>query len=170
MTMQIFLTDSQKTIQYHDYPLQNPLQFMIKMKQMFPSVIDLVVPIMAEEIQHADELTGLTWESTAHDFVCFQRLVQEWMTLEMRFKILTQRLATDDLTAMLKSANQERLNFVSQQNKLHLLHGDYVFLHKLHTLIDIQLIELGEQFYVDKLKQAWQADIPAEILNRQVVV
>lgn len=170
MSMQIFLTDRNKTVQYQDYPLDHPIQFMLKMRQMFPSVMDLLIPIVAEDVQQASQLDKLTWESTEKDFACFQRLVQEWLTLEMRFKILTQRLSNDALTLMLKSANQERLNFVSQQNQLNLLHGDYVFLHKLHTLIDLELIELGEQFYVDKLKQAWQADIPAEILNRQVAV
>ncbi|MFB2538860.1 MULTISPECIES: hypothetical protein [unclassified Acinetobacter] len=164
--MKILLKDTQQHIEYKDYPTDNALQFMLGLKKIFPSIFDLLLPILPDD----DKIDQLTWESTTIDFERFKRLVGAWATLEMRLHALGQALSTDHVPQILKQAQAERRDFVSQQDQLNLLYGDYVFLHTAHVLIDSVMVDLGSNFYTPTLQQQWQDDIPKDILNRTINV
>lgn len=163
--LEIFLKDRQKTVQFTDFPGDDPIKFMMNFKKIFPSIFDLLLPILPEDDAQLDQVT---WESTEQDFKLFKRLIQEWATVEIRLAALRQYKDQNFANQQVKRAQQARKKFQDAQQHLNLVYGDYVFLQAIHSYLDAELVELGASFYVPILKQNWQQDVPKHVLNAQV--
>ncbi|KAA8734804.1 hypothetical protein F4V57_03320 [Acinetobacter qingfengensis] len=163
--LHIFLKDSQKNIEFHDYPGEDPIKFMMNFKKIFPSTFDLLLPVLPEDESQLDQVT---WESDRHALELFKRLIKEWAIVEIRLSALTKFKQQDDANKLVKQAQQIRKNFQHKQIRLNLLEADYVFLLATHSLLDAELVELGTPFYLPTLKQSWQADIPKSVLNMTI--
>ena len=163
--LHIFLKDRQQTVKFTDYPSTDPIKFMMNFKKIFPSTFDLLLPVLPDDPTKLDEVT---WESTSADLKIFQRLIQEWATIEMRLsalrKMKTEQVAND----LVRKAQLARKKFQNKQIKLGLLQADYIFLLTAHSLLDLELVEIGANFYLPVLKKAWQDLVPDEVLNASV--
>jgi hypothetical protein len=163
--LHIFLKDSQKQIQFKDYPGDDPIKFMMNFKKIFPSVLDLLLPVLPED---QSQLQQVTWESDRQAFAAFKRLLQDWATVEIRLAAFKQIKQHQQTQRLLDQAQQVRKRFQTQQLRLNLLEADYVFLLAIHSLLDAELVELGTPFYVPSLQKHWQQEIPAAVLNMNI--
>lgn len=161
----VFLKDSQKTVEFTDFPGEDPIKFMMNFKKIFPSVFDLILPILPEDENRVQEIS---WESTSQHFKLFKRLIQDWATVELRLGAISQYKDKAFANELVRQAQQIRKKFQIQQPRLNLLHADYVFLQAIHSLLDAELVELGAVFYLPTLRQNWQQDIPKDILNMTI--
>ena len=161
----IFLTDRQQTVQFNDYPGDDPVKFMMNFKKIFPSTMDLLLPILPESSEALDQLT---WESSCREFDIFQKLIQDWATVELRLTAMTKLKDRQFANQLVTQAQQTRKKFLQQQNTLNPLHADYIFLLTVHSLLDAELVEVGAQFYVPSLKDNWQTIVPKQVLNAKI--
>ena len=157
----IFLTDQQKSIEFSDYPSDDPVKFMMNFKKIFPSTMDLLLPVLPDD---ADQIDTITWESTQSDFEIFKRLIQEWATFELRLTALTKLKNRESANQLVKQAQQARRNHQQQQSRLNQLHGDFVFLLAIHSYLDTELVEIGAKFYLPTLRNDWKNDVPKAVL------
>ena len=161
----IFLKDSQNTIEFNDYPGQDPIKFMMNFKKIFPSTFDLLLPVLPE---NQEDLAEVTWESTGADFEIFKRLIQEWANVEIRLNALTQYKDQQTSHQIVKQAQLVRKKFQHKQPRLQLLQGDYIFLQAAHTLLDAELVEIGGKFYLPTLQENWKDLMPKAVLQHQM--
>ncbi len=161
----IFLKDRKQTIEFNDYPSDEPIKFMMNFKKIFPSTFDLLLPVLPEDESRLDQVT---WESTDKDFKLFKRFLQEWATVELRLGAICKYKDQTFANQLVKQAQQARKKFQEQQSNLNLVYADYIFLQAIHSLLDVELVEVGASFYLPTLRQNWQADIPANILNTSI--
>jgi hypothetical protein len=42
---------------------------------------------------------------------------------------------------------------------------DYVLMHEIHALIDAELVNIGEKFYLPTLRDQWKDQFSAQILQ-----
>ena len=71
--LDIYLTDVQKNVQFNDYPGEHPVKFVLNFKKIFPSVMELLLPVLPEN-ENLEEMEGYnTWVNslTGKDFVVF---------------------------------------------------------------------------------------------------
>ncbi len=66
---------------------------------------------------------------------------------------------------MVKQAQQKRRDYQKQQAKLTTVELDYLFMHEMHALIDAELVELGEKFYLPTLRELWKSKVTSQVLN-----
>lgn len=161
----IFLKDQQHVIKFTDYPSTDPIKFMMNFKKIFPSTFDLLLPVLPEDETKLDEIT---WESTSKDFNLFKQLIQEWATVELRLSAVRKMKNEDAANSLVRKAQVARKEFQTKQQRLNLLHADYVFLHTVHTLLDLELVEIGAKFYLPTLQASWKNTIPDQILKLTV--
>ena len=64
----IFLTDRRETVEFKDYPGGDSIKFMMNFKKIFPSTMDLLLPILPESDEQVEDIT---WESTHKDYQMF---------------------------------------------------------------------------------------------------
>ena len=157
----IFLTDRRETVEFKDYPGGDSIKFMMNFKKIFPSTMDLLLPILPESDEQVEDIT---WESTHKDYQMFQRLIQEWATVEFRLTALTKLKDRDFANQLIKKAQQARKNFQQQQNRLNQLYDDFVFLLAMHSYLDTELVEIGANFYLPTLRNDWKNDVPKAVL------
>lgn len=157
----IFLKDQQKSIEFSDYPSDDPVKFMMNFKKIFPSTMDLLLPVLPDD---ADQIDIITWESTQSDFEVFKRIIHEWATVELRLKALTKLKNRESANHLVKQAQQARKSFQQQQDRHDALHGDFVFLSALHSHLDTELVEIGAKFYLPTLRNDWKNDVPKAVL------
>ena len=157
----IFLTDRRETVEFKDYPGDDSIKFMMNFKKIFPSTMDLLLPILPESDEQVEDIT---WESTHKDYQMFQRLIQEWATVEFRLTALTKLKDRDFANQLVKKAQQARKNFQQQQNRLNQLYDDFVFLLAMHSYLDTELVEIGANFYLPTLRNDWKNDVPKAVL------
>ena len=157
----IFLTDRRETVEFKDYPSGDPIKFMMNFKKIFPSTMDLLLPILPESDEQVEDIT---WESTHKDYQMFQRLIQEWATVEFRLTALTKLKDRDYANQLVKKAQQARKNFQQKQNRLNQLYDDFVFLLAMHSYLDTELVEIGANFYLPTLRNDWKNDVPKAVL------
>lgn len=157
----IFLTDRRETVEFKDYPGGDSIKFMMNFKKIFPSTMDLLLPILPESDEQVEDIT---WESTHKDYQMFQRLIQEWATVEFRLTALTKLKDCDFANQLVKKAQQARKNFQQQQNRLNQLYDDFVFLLAMHSYLDTELVEIGANFYLPTLRNDWKNDVPKAVL------
>lgn len=70
--------------------------------------------------------------------------------------------------SLLKKAQAKRQEYSKKNTKLSSVELDYLFLQDLHALIDADLIEIGEKFYLPTLRDQWKNQISASILQGQI--
>ena len=161
----IFLKDRQQTVQFTDYPSTDPIKFMMNFKKIFPSTFDLLLPVLPDD---ESKLNEVTWESTAEDLKLFQRLIQEWATVELRLSVLRKMKNEQAANDTVRQAQLARKQFQSKQQRLNLLQADYIFLATIHSLLDMTLVEIGSAFYLPSLRKTWQDIIPEAVLNQSI--
>jgi hypothetical protein len=157
----IYLTDVQKNVQFNDYPDAQPVKFILNFKKIFPSVMELLLPVLPED----EDLEKMTWESTTEDFETFKKLLTGWGVIELRLQAISQYKNKNFADQLLKQAQAKRKEFAKQQHQLTTVELDYLFMHETHALIDAELIELGEKFYLPILRDLWKNTVSSKVLN-----
>ncbi|BCT89280.1 hypothetical protein [Acinetobacter variabilis] len=159
--LDIYLTDVQKKVQFKDYPGEHPVKFILNFKRIFPSVMELLLPVLPEN----ENLDEMTWESTTQDFETFQMLLTGWGIIELRLNAITQYKDKTFADQLVKEAQQKRREYQKKHLKLSSMDLDYLFIHDVHGLIDAELVELGEKFYLPTLRDLWKNKVSAQVLN-----
>lgn len=159
--LDIYLTDVQKKVQFKDYPGEHPVKFILNFKKIFPSVMGLLLPVLPEN----ENLDEMTWESTTQDFETFQMLLTGWGIIELRLNAITQYKDKTFTDQLVKEAQQKRREYQKKHLKLSSVDLDYLFMHDVHGLIDAELVELGEKFYLPTLRDLWKNKVSAQVLN-----
>ncbi|MBJ9954500.1 MULTISPECIES: hypothetical protein [unclassified Acinetobacter] len=159
--LSIYLTDVQKHVQFKDYPGEHPVKFILNFKKIFPSVMEILLPVLPED----EDLEKMTWESTSDDFETFKKLLTGWGVIELRLQAISQYKTKDFADQLLKQAQVKRKEFAKQQQQLSTVELDYLFMHEIHALIDAELVDLGEKFYLPTLRELWKNTVSAKVLN-----
>jgi len=66
---------------------------------------------------------------------------------------------------LVKQAQAKRKAFAKKQPQLSTVELDYLFMHEIHALIDAELVELGEKFYLPTLRDIWKTTVSVHVLN-----
>jgi len=159
--LDIYLTDVQRKVQFKDYPGEHPVKFILNFKKIFPSVMELLLPVLPEN----ENLDEMTWESTTQNFETFQMLLTGWGIIELRLNAITQYKDKTFADQLVKEAQQKRREYQKKHLKLSSVDLDYLFMHDVHGLIDAELVELGEKFYLPTLRDLWKNKVSAQVLN-----
>ena len=109
----------------------------------------------------------MTWESTTQDFEIFKLLLTGWGVVELRLSAIAQFKNKNFADQLVKNAQQQRKQWSHKNQKLSNMQLDYLLLHHIHTLIDAELVELGEKFYLPTLRDLWKNYLPQSVLNAQ---
>ena len=109
--LDIYLTDVQKNVQFNDYPGEHPVKFVLNFKKIFPSVMELLLPVLPEN----ENLEEMTWESTTADFELFKLLLSGWGVIELRLNAIKQFKDKDFADTLVKRAQQKRKDFAKAQ-------------------------------------------------------
>ena len=112
-----------------------------------------------------ENLEEMTWESTTADFELFKLLLSGWGVIELRLNAIKQFKDKDFADALVKRAQQKRKDFAKAQQQLKSVELDYLFMHEIHALIDAELVELGEKFYLPILRDLWKNKISTQVLE-----
>ena len=160
----IYLTDVQRHVQFKDYPGEHPVKFVLSLKKIFPSVMELMLPVLPEN----ENLEEMTWESTSADFEKFKLLLSGWGLIELRLSAITQFKDKAFSEKLVKQAQQKRKEFAKKQSKLKMVELDYLFMHEMHALIDAELVELGEKFYLPTLRELWKNKVSHTVLEAKM--
>ncbi|MDM1765705.1 MULTISPECIES: hypothetical protein [Acinetobacter] len=159
--LSIYLTDVQKNVQFKDYPGEHPVKFILGFKKIFPSVMELLLPVLPQD----ENLENMTWESTTQDFETFKLLLSGWGVIELRLQAIRQFKDKNYADQLVKTAQAKRKAFLQSQKQLKTVDLDYLFMHEIHALIDAELVELGEKFYLPILRDLWKNKINNQVLN-----
>lgn len=159
--LDIYLTDVQENVQFKDYPSEHPVKFILNFKKIFPSVMELLLPVLPND----EDLEKMTWESNTQDFETFKKLLTGWGMIELRLQAISQYKNKSFADQLVKQAQLKRKEFAKQQKQLTTVELDYLFMHEVHALIDAELVELGEKFYLPVLRDLWKNTVPAKVLN-----
>ena len=159
--LEVFLTDVQNKVQFKDYPGDHPVKFILNFKKIFPSVMELLLPVLPE----SEDLEQMTWEATTKDFETFKKLLSGWGVIELRLQALSQYKNKNFADQLVKNAQAKRKLYAKEQKKLTTVELDYLLTHEIHALIDAELIELGEKFYLPVLRDLWKDQLPVNVLN-----
>ncbi|WP_111891658.1 hypothetical protein [Acinetobacter sp. MB5] len=162
--LDIYLTDTQQHVQFQDYPGDHPVKFILNFKKIFPSVMELLLPVLPSD----ENLEEMTWESTSHDLEIFKLLLSGWGLVELRLSAVTQYKDRAYADQFVKKAQKKRQEYSKKNAKLSTIELDYLFLQDLHALIDADLIEIGEKFYLPTLREQWKGFVSDAILNGTV--
>ena len=159
--LEVFLTDVQNKVQFKDYPGDHPVKFILNFKKIFPSVMELLLPVLPE----SEDLEQMTWESTTQDFETFKKLLSGWGVIELRLQALSQYKNKKFADQLVKQAQAKRKLYAKEQKKLSTVELDYLLMHEIHAFIDAELVELGEKFYLPVLRDLWKDQLPVNVLN-----
>lgn len=159
--LDVYLTDVQKKVQFKDYPGEHPVKFILNFRKIFPSVMELLLPILPSD----ENLEEMTWESTTEEFELFKLLLTGWGVIELRLNAITQFKNKNYADELVKIAQKKRKDFAKLNQKLKSVELDYLFMHEMHALIDAELVEIGEKFYLPTLREIWKSKLPAHVLN-----
>lgn len=159
--LSIYLTDVQENVQFKDYPGEHPVKFILSFKKIFPSVMELLLPVLPED----EDLEKMTWESTTQDFETFKKLLTGWGVIELRLQAMSKYKNKNYADQLVKQAQTKRKEFAKQQKLLKTVELDYLFAHEIHALLDAELIELGEKFYLPTLRDIWKNTVSVKVLN-----
>ena len=159
--LSIYLTDVQENVQFKDYPGEHPVKFILSFKKIFPSVMELLLPVLPED----EDLEKMTWESTTQDFETFNKLLTGWGVIELRLQAMSKYKNKSYADQLVKQAQTKRKEFAKQQKLLKTVELDYLFAHEIHALLDAELIELGEKFYLPTLRDIWKNTVSVKVLN-----
>ena len=159
--LNIYLTDTQTNIQFSGLSHENPVKFLLNLKKIFPSTADLLLPVLPED----NNLENVTWEATSTDFEIFKQLIEAWGIIELRLSALSGYKDREFANDLIKTAQIKRKKISQQQPQLSLTALDYVLMHEIHALIDAELVNIGEKFYLPTLREQWKDQFSAQILQ-----
>lgn len=159
--LNIYLTDVQKHVEFKDYPGEHPVKFILSLKKIFPSVMELLLPVLPEN----ENLDEMTWESTTADLETFKMLLSGWGVIELRLNAIAQYKTKAFADGLVKKAQQQVKDYKKSQPKLSAVDFDYLFMHDVNALIDAELIDLGEKFYLPTLREQWKSKVATNVLN-----
>lgn len=159
--LDIYLTDVQRKVQFKDYPGEHPVKFILSLKKIFPSVMELLLPVLPE----SENLDEMTWESTTADFETFKMLLSGWGIIELRLTAISKYKDKNFADSLIKKAQQKVKEYKSSQKKLSSVDFDYLFMHETNALIDAELVDLGEKFYLPTLRDLWKDKVSESVLN-----
>ncbi|GAB3043443.1 hypothetical protein GCM10027155_05350 [Acinetobacter apis] len=159
--LEIYLTDTQQHIQFQDYPGDHPVKFILNFKKIFPSVMELLLPVLPED----NNLEQMQWESKEKDFNIFKLFVSGWGGVELRLTAIAQYKDREYANDMVQKIKKKRQSYHIKHKNLTTPELDYLFLHDLHATIDEELIEVGERFYLPLLREQWKPYITPNVLN-----
>ena len=159
--LDVYLTDVQKNVQFKDYPGEHPVKFILNFKKIFPSVMELLLPVLPSD----ENLEEMTWESTTQDFEMFKLLLSGWGVIELRLNAIAQYKTRSFADQLVKQAQQKRKTYSKDQPKLSMVELDYLFVHEVHALIDAELVDLGEKFYLPTLRDLWKNHMKSNVLE-----
>lgn len=159
--LDIYLTDVQRKVQFKDYPGEHPVKFILSLKKIFPSVMELLLPVLPE----SENLDEMTWESTTADFETFKMLLSGWGIIELRLTAISKYKDKNFADNLIKKAQQKVKEYKSSQKKLSSVDFDYLFMHETNALIDAELVDLGEKFYLPTLRDLWKDKVSESVLN-----
>lgn len=162
--LDVYLTDVQKKVQFKDYPGEHPVKFILNFKKIFPSVMELLLPVLP----NSENLDEMTWESTTENFELFKLLLSGWGVIELRMNAISQFKNKNYAEQLIKTAQQKRKEFAKTHQKLKTVELDYLLIHEIHALIDAELVEIGEKFYLPTLRDLWKNKVSKNILNAQL--
>lgn len=159
--LDIYLTDVQRKVQFKDYPGEHPVKFILNFKKIFPSIMELLLPVLPDN----EDLDEMSWESTTNDFETFQMFLAGWGIIELRLNAIIQFKDKAFADQLVKQAQQKRKEYQKKHMKLTTVELDYLFMHDIHALIDAELVDLGEKFYLPVLRELWKNKVSAQVLN-----
>ncbi|ANF81757.1 hypothetical protein A3K93_05860 [Acinetobacter sp. NCu2D-2] len=159
--LDVYLTDVQKKVQFKDYPGEHPVKFILNFKKIFPSIMELLLPVLPEN----ENLEEMSWESTTKDFETFQMFLTGWGVIELRLNAIVQYKDKAFADNLIKNAQQKRREYQKKHMKLSSVELDYLFMHDVHASIDAELVELGEKFYLPTLRDLWKSKVSNQVLN-----
>ena len=159
--LDIYLTDVQRKVQFKDYPGEHPVKFILNFKKIFPSIMELLLPVLPDN----ENLDEMSWESTTNDFETFQMFLASWGIIELRLNAITQFKDKAFADQLVKQAQQKRKEYQKKHMKLTTVELDYLFMHDIHALIDAELVDRGEKFYLPVLRELWKNKVSAQVLN-----
>ncbi|MHA3052549.1 hypothetical protein [Acinetobacter sp. ANC 4640] len=159
--LDIYLTDTQQHVQFQDYPGDHPVKFILNFKKIFPSVMELLLPVLPSD----DNLEEMTWEASSQDFEIFKLLLGGWGLVELRLTAVAQYKDRAYADQFVKKAQAKRKEHGKKNAKLSNVELDYLFLQDLHALIDADLVEIGEKFYLPTLREQWKGRVSDAVLN-----
>ncbi|OTG87126.1 hypothetical protein B9T31_05835 [Acinetobacter sp. ANC 4558] len=157
----IYLTDAKKEVQFNDYPGEHPVKFILDLKKIFPSVMELLLPVLPEN----ENMEEITWESTSQDFELFQLLLSGWGVIELRLVTIAQFRDKVFADGIVKKAQTKRKELAKTQTKLTTVELDYLMMHEIHAQIDAELVEVGEKFYLPILRDLWKNKISLNVVE-----
>jgi hypothetical protein len=99
------------------------------------------------------------------DLEIFKLLLSGWGVIELRLKAIAQYKDRKYADNLVKQAQQKRKDFSKAQPMLSAVDLDYLFMHEVHGLIDAELVELGEKFYLPALRDLWKGKVSAKVLQ-----
>lgn len=158
--LDIFLTDVQEKVIFNDYPSDHPVKFVLNFKKIFPSTAELLLPVLPED----SDLEQVTWESTTADFEIFKKLLSSWGVIELRLSAITSYKDKPFADDLVKRAQAKRKQVMQSHSQYSLLILDYVFMNEIHALLDAELFNIGEKFYLPILREQWKNEIPELVL------
>ncbi len=158
--LDIYLTDVQKQVQFKDYPGEHPVKFILNFKKIFPSVMELILPILPDD----EDLEKMTWESTTQDFELFKKLLNGWGIIELRLGAIAKFKDKKFADQLVKKAQVKRKALSLEHPELSDIDLDYLFMHEIHALIDAELVEVGEKFYLPVLRDSWKSLVSDRVL------
>ncbi|MDH0030203.1 MULTISPECIES: hypothetical protein [unclassified Acinetobacter] len=159
--LNIYLTDTQTHIQYSGLSHENPVKFLLNLKKIFPSTVDLLLPVLPED----NNLENVTWEATAKDFEVFKKLLEGWGIIELRLSAITTYKDKNFANELVKKAQVRRKQISQKHPELSLIALDYILMHEIHALIDAELVMIGEKFYLPTLREQWKSLFSEQILQ-----
>lgn len=159
--LSIYLTDVQTHVQFKDYPGEHPVKFILNFKKIFPSVMELLLPVLPED----ENLDNMTWESNTQDFDTFKAFLSGWGIIELRLNALVAYKNKNFADQLVKNAQQKRKDYAKKYPKLTTVELDYLFMHEAHAFIDAELVDLGEKFYLPVLRDLWKDKVSSSVLN-----
>ena len=162
--LDIYLTDTQQHVQFQDYPGDHPVKFILNFKKIFPSVMELLLPVLPSD----ENLEKMSWEATSRDFEIFKLLLSGWGLVELRLNAVAQYKDRAYADQFVKKAQAKRKEYSKKNAKLSSVELDYLFLQDLHALVDADLVEIGEKFYLPTLREQWKNYMSANILQGQI--
>lgn len=162
--LSIYLTDTNKMVQFKDYPGEHPVKFVLDFKKIFPSVMELLLPVLPEN----ENMEEITWESTSKDFELFKLLLSGWGIIELRLVTLAQFKDKAFADQIVKQAQVKRKEYVKTHAKLETVELDYLMMHEIHARIDAELVEVGEKFYLPTLRELWKNKISNEVVQAKI--
>lgn len=123
--------------------------------------MELLLPVLPDN----ENLDEMSWESTTNDFETFQMFLAGWGIIELRLNAITQFKDKAFADQLVKQAQQKRKEYQKKHMKLTTVELDYLFMHDIHALIDAELVDLGERFYLPVLRELWKNKVSAQVLN-----